>query len=342
MVSVGIIGASGYVGGELLRLLLSHPEITSVQAASDSFRGKSVGIIHPHLRDANGLHFIGRTEVQACDVVFLAMSHGSASGQISIWQGVAPITIDLSADFRLKDPKLYEQYYGHPHTAPEFIPSFVSGIPEFSRSEVGAGDYIAGPGCTALAAILAVKPLSQAGVIGRRVFVDAKVGSSGSGSHPALSTHHPLRAGGTRVFKPSGHRHEAEVSAFCGIQAYMTVTSVDSVRGVLVAAYCDLTSPITETELRAIYRACYLNEPFTRLVKRKGNGPFTLPEPRLLTGTNFCDVGFSLTMDGNCVVVFAALDNLTKGAAGNGVHCMNIRFGFAETVGLTSLNSHPL
>tara|TARA_R110002020_G_scaffold36373_6_gene109294 strand:- start:59 stop:1087 length:1029 start_codon:yes stop_codon:yes gene_type:complete len=341
MVSVAVMGASGYVGGELLRLLLGHPEINSVQAASDTRAGALIGDVHPHLRGQSTLQFVARTAIAPCDVLFLAMSHGAAAADPAAWMGIARITIDLSADFRLKDLSLYEQYYGHPHAAPDMLGQFVPGIAEFERQALASADYIAGPGCSALAASLAIRPLSQAGLIAGPVFVDAKVGSSGAGAVPSPSSHHSLRAGGVRVFKPAGHRHEAEISALCGLQAYLTVTSVDAVRGILVAAYCALSRPVTDNELRAVYRAAYGAEPFVRLVKRRGEGPFTLPEPRLLTGTNFCDVGFAQTRDTRCVVAFAALDNLTKGAAGNALQCMNIRLGLAEQAGLKALSVHP-
>ncbi|MEF2074660.1 N-acetyl-gamma-glutamyl-phosphate reductase [Consotaella aegiceratis] len=341
MVAIAIMGASGYVGGELLRLLLSHPDVNSVQAASDLHAGAPIGDVHPNLRGESDLHFVNRAAIQPCDVLFLCMPHGSAAADLAAWQGIAEITIDLSADFRLKDTKIFEQYYGHPHLAPEMLQKFVLGIPEFERQALTSANYIAGPGCSALAASLAIRPLSQAGVITDQVFVDSKVGSSGAGSTAVPSSHHPLRAGGVRVFKATGHRHEAEVSAICNLHAYLTVSSIDAVRGVLVAAYCELSYPVEDNDLRAIYRAMYGREAFVRLVKRKREGPYALPEPKLLTGTNYCDVGFAQTRDGRCVVAFAALDNLTKGAAGNAVHCMNIRLGLNERVGLNFISTHP-
>jgi LysW-gamma-L-alpha-aminoadipyl-6-phosphate/LysW-L-glutamyl-5-phosphate reductase len=342
MVSVAIIGASGYVGGELLRLLLGHAGVTSIQVGSDTAKGLSIGDVHPNLRGWTDLKFVGRKEIRPCDVVFLSMPHGTASADLSTWQGLASVTIDLSADFRLKDLELYEKYYRRPHEAPEALDHFTTGIPEVARQDLKAADYIAGPGCSALAAILAIRPLSQAEVIESRVFVDSKVGSSGAGAAPSQSTHHPIRAGAARIFKASGHRHEAEISSVCRVRAYLTVSSLDMVRGILIAAYCDLAREVSDNDLRAIYRDSYASEPFVRLVKRKGEGPHALPEPKQLVGTNFCDVGFARTLDGTGVVAFAALDNLTKGAAGNAVHCMNIRLGLDERAGLGSLSTYPV
>ena len=342
MISVAVVGASGYVGGELMRLLMLHPEVSSLQATSDTLRGKPISSAHTNLRGATDLKFIGREEVVFCDVLFLAMPHGSSSVNVAAWNSIAKVIIDLSADFRLKDMHAYNSYYKTPHAAPELLPSFVSGIPEYFRDQLRTANRIAGPGCTALAAILAIKPLRLADVIESSVFVDSKVGSSGSGARARSATHHPLRAGGIRVFKATGHRHEAEISAFCDVNAYVTVSSIDAVRGILVAAYCVLQRNLTDNNLRDVYRSAYASEPFTRLVKRRGEDAFSLPEPKLLSGTNYCDVGFSQTRDGRCVVAFAALDNLTKGAAGNAVHCMNIRFGFDETFGLKHFSLHPV
>ncbi|WP_170565842.1 N-acetyl-gamma-glutamyl-phosphate reductase [Ruegeria atlantica] len=342
MVHVAIVGGSGFVGGELSRLLLAHPEVTKLQVTSESRAGKPLGTVHPNLRHHTDQAFIRKEDLNPCDVIFLAMPHGAAASEVSIWQNKATVVIDLSSDFRLNDMALYERYYGGLHTATHLCSQFTPGIPEFYRNELRSADRIAGPGCTAIAGILALRPLRASGVIEPRVYVDSKVGSSGSGARVGLGTHHPLRSGVTRVFKPTGHRHEAEIVTQCDVIPHVTVNSVDMVRGILLTAFCTLSHPVSDRDIRKIFREAYADEPFTRLVKRQGQAGYTLPEPKILTGTNYCDIGYALTDDGSGLIAISALDNLMKGAVGNAIHCMNIRMQFPETAGLTSISLHPV
>jgi len=342
MTNVAVLGASGYVGGELLRLLYSHPDIKTIQAVSERYAGKQLGSVHPHLRAISDIRFVSRKEYISSDIQFLAMPHGGSSANTKSWLGKAAVTIDLSADFRLKDIDLYEHYYGEEHKAPELSKDFVPGIPEIYRDDIRNSNCIAVPGCNALAGVLALHPLKKSNIIETSVFIDTKVGSSGAGTQVSLSNHHSVRSGGVRVFKPTGHRHEAEIISHCKLTPYITVNSVDMVRGILLTAFCRLNKNVQEKDIRAVYREAYSNEPFTRLVKLKRQGIFSMPEPKILSGTNYCDVGFHLSSDGKALIAISALDNLTKGAAGNAIHCMNINMQIPEHSGLDYINQFPI
>jgi N-acetyl-gamma-glutamyl-phosphate/LysW-gamma-L-alpha-aminoadipyl-6-phosphate reductase len=221
---------------------------------------------------------------------------------------------------------------------------FVYGLPERYRAELAGARYISGVGCNATVTNLALAPLASAGLLaGASVVADVKVGSSEGGARPSEGSHHPERSGAVRSFKPTGHRHQAEVRQALGhdFDLYMSVTSIELIRGALVTAHCLLPTPVTEKELWKIYRQAYKNEPFIRLVKQK-TGIFRYPDPKLLPGTNFCDVGFEVEEGTNRVVIIAALDNLMKGAAGSAVQSMNVMLGWPETTALEFPGLHPV
>jgi N-acetyl-gamma-glutamyl-phosphate/LysW-gamma-L-alpha-aminoadipyl-6-phosphate reductase len=252
--------------------------------------------------------------------------------------------VDTSADFRLRDSAIYAQWYGEAHPAPTWLDKFVYGLPERYRTELATANYTSGVGCNATVTNLALAPLADAGLLaGGQVVADVKVGSSEGGARPSEGSHHPERSGAVRSFKPTGHRHQAEVRQLLGddFELYMSVTSVELVRGALVTAHCFLNQKVAEKEVWKIYRQAYKQEPFIRLVKQK-SGIFRYPEPKLLAGTNFCDVGFEVEEGTNRVVVIAALDNLMKGAAGSAVQAMNVMLGWPETTGLEFPGLHPI
>ncbi|HEY0736675.1 MAG TPA: N-acetyl-gamma-glutamyl-phosphate reductase [Herpetosiphonaceae bacterium] len=338
---IAVIGGSGYIGGELIRLLLQHPHATLAQATSTRYAGRSLAVAHPNLRGQTDLTFVQPEAVEPCDALFLALPHGTAMQTLSRWLELAPLVIDLSADFRLRDAADYTAYYGGPHPAAEWLSRSVPGIPELNRDQLRDARLIAVPGCMANAAILALYPLVAAGLLQQPVIVDARTGSSGSGAEPNLSSHHAERSGVMRVFKPLGHRHTAEIRQICWVPIYMTATAVEAVRGVQVIAHVTLPAPMTEKEIWSLYRRRYTAEPFIRLVKQR-TGVYRLPEPKILSGTNFCDVGFALDADGQHLVVIAALDNLVKGGAGNAIQCLNIVHGWDERAGLRFAGLHPV
>jgi N-acetyl-gamma-glutamyl-phosphate/LysW-gamma-L-alpha-aminoadipyl-6-phosphate reductase len=348
-ITASIAGGSGYTGGELLRLLLGHPEVEVAQVTSERRAGKRVVGVHPNLRKRTSLTFSRVEELQPCDVLFLCLPHGSSGGQIDRFMEVAPVVIDLSADFRLHDPDAYPRWYGHDHPHPQLLERFVYGIPELHREQMRTADAISSAGCLATAAILGLYPLFCEGLVDvqRPVVVEVKTGSSGAGAEEGLASHHPERSGVMRSFKPTGHRHTAELEQELTPDGgerpriAFSATAVEAVRGVLATSHVFLRTPLAERDLWQVYRRCYGTEPFIRLVKESG-GLYRYPEPKILTGSNYCDVGFEVDAGSDRVVVMAALDNLMKGAAGQAVQAMNIRFGFPEETALDFPGLHPI
>ncbi|GAA1675092.1 N-acetyl-gamma-glutamyl-phosphate reductase [Fodinicola feengrottensis] len=338
MIRAAIVGGSGYIGGELLRLLLCHPNIEVTQASSDRLRGQRVDTAHPNLRGRTDLAFCGRDELADSDVLLFATPHRATMDLLPKLADSARHVIDLSADFRLRDPWLYQQHYGVMHSAPELIDDFVPGLPELGHREaLRTADRISVPGCMATAAILALAPIAD--LVEPEVTVDARTGSSGSGASASTADSHPQRSGAMRVFAPTGHRHEAEIGQATGLSARMTATGVEAVRGVQVVCQAQARNPLTELDLRRAYRAFYGTEPFVRVVAHR-RGAFRYPDPKVLLGSNYCDVGFAV--DGRRVTAMGALDNLVKGGAGAAVQCLNIRMGWPETLGLDFPGLHPI
>ena len=348
MADVSIIGGSGYVGGELLRLLIDHPGVTVNQVTSERNAGKFVRALHPNLRKKSDLKFVSAEQLAPCDVLFVALPHGVAMGRMAELRRLANVVIDLSADFRLRNPADYPKWYGKEHTAPALLNEFVYGIPELHREEIRESNAISSAGCMATTAILGLYPLYRAGVVDttQPVVIEAKTGSSGAGGEPSLGSHHPERSGAMRSFMPTGHRHSAEVIqelTFNGLTppVAFSATAIEAVRGILATSHVFLKEPLPEKEIWTIYRAAYKDEPFMRLVK-EASGIHRYPDPKILSGANWCDVGFERDPDSNRLVVMAALDNLMKGAAGQAVQTFNIRCGQPETTGLEFPGLHPI
>jgi len=344
LIKASIVGASGYAGGELLRLLLGHPLVEVVQATSESHLGEFVYQQHPNLRKRTTLKFTSREVLEPSDVLFLALPHGESQKHIDHYAGLAPKIIDLAADFRLRDLHLYEKYYGERHAAPGWLERFVYGLPELHRQEMSAACYISGVGCNATASILALLAPLKAGLLDleKPVIVDVKVGSSEGGQTPNPGSHHPERANIIRTFSAYGHRHTAEVMQELGLPlVHLTMTSVDLVRGALAAAHAFVKPGVTEKDLWKAYRAWVETEPFARIVKDK-RGIYRVPEPKILAGSNYFDVGFELDPETGHVVCLAAIDNLMKGASGSAVQSMNLICGFDETLGLDFPGLHPI
>jgi N-acetyl-gamma-glutamyl-phosphate/LysW-gamma-L-alpha-aminoadipyl-6-phosphate reductase len=348
-VRASVAGGSGYTGGELIRLLLDHPEVEVGQVTSERRAGKRIVGVHPNLRKRTNLTFVSVDDLEPCDVLFLALPHGFSGQNIDRYLSLAPVIIDLSADFRLRDPDDYPRWYGHEHPHSDLLSRFVYGIPELHREEMKTADYISSAGCLATAAILGLYPLAREQVIDlqRPVVIEVKTGSSGAGADEGLASHHPERSGVIRSFKPTGHRHTAEVEQELRLDGArgpcvsFSATAVEAVRGVLATAHAFLNRPLTERDLWQVFRGVYGREPFIRLVK-ESSGLYRYPEPKILTGSNYCDVGFELSERDGRVVVMAAVDNLMKGAAGQAVQAMNVRFGFPEEAGLEFSGLHPI
>jgi N-acetyl-gamma-glutamyl-phosphate/LysW-gamma-L-alpha-aminoadipyl-6-phosphate reductase len=344
VVRVSIIGASGYVGGELARLLLFHPEVDLAQVTSERLAGKPFTSAHPNLRGHIALQFVPASKVEPCDLLFLALPHGEASGKIEQFAALAPRIVDCSADFRLRDADAYARWYGRAHPAPEWLAKFVYGLPELHREQIRSASYVSGVGCNATASNLALLPLVRAGLLdpARDVVVEVKVGSSEGGAQSSDSSHHPERSGAVRSFAPTGHRHSAEIAQATGLeQVHLSITSVELVRGALATAHVFPRQPLSEKDLWRAYRAAYSGEPFVRIVRER-QGTYRLPEPKILAGSNYADVGFALDESTGRVVSICAIDNLMKGAAGTAVQCMNLMSGFDERAGLGFPGLHPV
>lgn len=346
--TVSIVGASGYAGGELLRLLLDHPQVEIKQATSERNAGSYIHFTHPNLRGRTRLQFVSANELKACDLLFLGLPHGGAMERIERFTTLAPRIVDLSADFRLRNPDDYLKWYGKPHTNPAWLAKFVYGLPELYRDVVRNTHYVSGVGCNATATNLAIYPLFAAGVVEaeRGVICEVKVGSSEGGNASSDATHHPERAGVMRSFAPTGHRHTAEVLQAIGLtgvetEVHLSATAIDNVRGVLATAHLFAKPGVTEKDLWRAYRQIYRNEPFIRIVK-EGAGIYRYPEPKILTGSNYADVGFEYDPETRRIVALCAIDNLMKGAAGTAVQCMNLMLGWEETMGLTFPGLHPI
>lgn len=342
---VSLVGASGYTGGELLRLLIDHPRVEIAQATSRSQPGVFVHSVHPNLRGRAKLQFTHPSELEPCDVLFLCLPHGEASKQIEHYATLGHRVIDLSADFRLRSNDSYTKWYGSPHPAPAWLDRFRYGLPELQRAHLRGARLASGVGCNATAMNLALLPLARAGLI-RQAVCDLKVGSSEAGNAHSPGSHHPERSGAVRSFAPTGHRHFAEVEQEImqphgRFELHLSITSVELVRGVLCTAHVFPTRALAERDLWKLYREAYRDEPFVRLVKESA-GLHRHPEPKILAGSNFCDVGFEIDPDTGRIVVLSAIDNLMKGAAGSAVQCMNLMCGFDETTGLTFPGLHPI
>ncbi|WP_258574197.1 N-acetyl-gamma-glutamyl-phosphate reductase [Actinomadura parmotrematis] len=338
-VRAGVVGASGYIGGELLRLLLGHPHVEVAVATSARLAGRPVDAAHPNLRGFTDLTLVAPDALEPVDVLFTAAPHTETMARMPEFLGLAEQVVDLSADFRLRDPAVFARYYGEPHAAPGLLGGFACGLPELHRKELADADRVSVPGCMATAAILALAPAAAAGLIGPDVVVDARTGSSGSGATAGPANTHAERSGALRVFAPAGHRHEAEIAQATGLDVRMTATGVEAVRGVQVVCHAKLAGGAGERDLWRAYRERYAGEPFVRLVARR-RGPHRLPDPKILAGSNLCDVGFAVDGRGGATLV-AALDNLVKGGAGGAVQSLNVRRGWPERTGLAFPGLHP-
>ncbi|HVB52914.1 MAG TPA: N-acetyl-gamma-glutamyl-phosphate reductase [Candidatus Acidoferrales bacterium] len=345
MTRVTVIGGAGYVGGELVRLLLGHPGLELQQVTSGSHRGRPLPSVHPNLRGFTELRFADPGKLEPCDAVIC--SGAGSPGDLSVGQlrELTPLVVDCGPRLRLRDGDQYRSWYGRDPEPAGLLAEAVYGLPELNRAELSQAQLASGVGCSAAATILALLPVARAGwPLAAPVFVEARFGSSAAGSQPSPSGHHPERSGAVRVFAPEGHRHQAEVAQALGWdQAQLSYggVAVEMVRGISVSVRCLLQRPVTEAELWEAFRSTYQNEPFVRIVAQR-SGLHRYPDPRWLAGTNICDVGFALDRSRERVTLMAALDNLGKGAAGNAIQALNCMLGLEERAGLGFTGLHPL
>jgi N-acetyl-gamma-glutamyl-phosphate/LysW-gamma-L-alpha-aminoadipyl-6-phosphate reductase len=351
ILKIGIVGGSGYVGGELLRILLLHPNVEVTIVTSRKSAGEYIFNVHPNLRGITQLKFVPQniSELKKkCDIVFTATPHGSAVNLVPELLQVGLKVIDMSADFRLKNPEDYEKWYGWKHSSPELLKKAVYGLPELHREEIRKANLVACPGCMATASILGLAPIVKAGLVEKdKIIVDLKVGSSGGGAKPTIVSHHPERFGGVRPYKVIGHRHIAEVQQELNVITKndnliaFTPHAVNMVRGILATIHAFPNQVIKNKDIWNVLRDFYSDEPFIRLVKYK-KGPYKLPDPKIVLGTNFCDIGFEIDSRVNRLLIFSAIDNMIKGASGQGIQCLNILMGIPEKSGLNSIGFHPM
>lgn len=344
MTTVSILGGSGYGGGELLRLLLAHPCVEVKQVTSRSHLGEYVYQVHPNLRKRTQLKFSDPAALEPVDILFLAQPHGQAQNHIEEYAKLAQKVIDLAADFRLRNAEFYEKWYGEKHAAPDWLSKFVYGLPELHRAELATANYVSGVGCNATASNLALLPLVKADLLDTSapIIIEIKVGSSESGAEGNTGSHHAERANVIRTFSAFGHRHTAEVIQEMGVNdVSLTMTAVDLVRGVLATAHAKVKSGVAIKDLWKAYRAVANENPFLRIVKEQ-RGIYRVPEPKILAGSNYADLGFELDESNGHIVAMCAIDNLMKGASGSAVQCMNLMMGWEETTGLEFMGLHPI
>lgn len=344
MIRATIVGGSGYTGGELLRLLISHPRVDLVQVTSRRHLREYVYQVHPNLRKQTALKFSDPEKLKPTDVLFLALPHGHSQKKIEHYAEIAAYIVDLSADFRLRAQQDYERWYGSVHASPQWLERFVYGLPELHRADICSAHYVSGVGCNAAASILSLLPVVKAGLLDdeKPIILEIKVGSSEGGADGNPGTHHPERSSVVRTFSPFGHRHTAEVIQELGLNHIsLTMTSVDLVRGALATAHGTVRSGVSTKDLWKAYREVARENPFLRVVKER-RGVYRVPEPKILAGANFADLGFDLDPESGHIVSICAIDNLMKGASGSAVQCMNLMLGFNETLGLEFPGLHPI
>ena len=337
-IKVGIFGGSGYGGSELLRILLFHPNVEVVFVTANEHAGKPVKDVHRNLHGLTELHFIKDPEnLDGLDCLFLALPHGQAMSIVPSLPAQSR-AIDLSGDFRLRDESVFEKFYKQPHTAMDAQRDFVYGLTETNREAIRTARLIANPGCFATATLLGLAPLVANGLLSGRVVVDAKTGSSGSGAKAAANTHHPQRMNSFYAYKPFTHQHVPEIEQelnhvgdWTNELVFMT-HSLPVSRGIFASIYAETKRELSQSELRQLFADYYRESFFVRLVDGS-------PDINWVKTTNFCDLGFAAR--GKQVVVFSAIDNLVKGAAGQAVQNMNLMFGLEEKTGLVFAGSNP-
>ena len=338
---LAIFGGSGYGGSELLRILLLHPNAEIKFVTANEQAGKAVSEVHRNLLGLTNLQFMKAPEdlesLANLDCVFLALPHGQAM-EIAPRVPANVKVIDLSGDFRLRDASVFALHYGREHSAMDAQSQFVYGLTETNREVIKTSRCVANPGCFATATLLGLAPLVANNLLSCRVIVDAKTGSSGSGAKPAANTHHPQRSNSFYAYKPFTHQHVPEIEQelksigdWSNELIFMT-HSLPVSRGIFASIYTETKREISAAEARAMFADFYRDSFFVRLVDGS-------PDINWVKTTNFCDVGFAAR--GRQLVVFTALDNLVKGAAGQAVENMNLMFGLDEKTGLMLTGSNP-
>lgn len=338
MIKAAVLGATGYAGIELVRLLTRHPEVSIELLGSKSFAGQKISDVYQNFRHILELECT-EADVEAaakCDVAFTALPHGASKSVIPSLIDAGLKVIDLSGDYRYDDPKVYEQWYNQPHSSPELLKESVYGLCELHRDKIKDARLIGNPGCYTTCSILGAAPLLASGLADdKNIIVDAKSGVTGAGRGLGLAYHFCECTENTKAYKVATHRHTSEIEqelshvANKPIMLSFTPHLVPQKRGILATIYMNLTKPATAQEVWNIYNDFYKDEYFVR-VKALGE----LPETKHVAGSNFVDIGVCVDTRLNRAVIVSAIDNIVKGAAGQAVQNMNLMFGLDEKTGL--------
>ena len=337
MIKVGIVGGTGYTGVELLRLLASHPSIELVAITSRSEKGKPVSALFPNLRGIVDMPFTEPTvaNLKDCDVVFFATPHGVAQNLVPEILAAGIRVVDLSADFRIRDIDIWEKWYAQKHAAPQLVSKAVYGLPEFNRDEIADANLVACAGCYPTSVQLGLKPLLEAGAIDvSDIIANSASGVSGAGKQANVATLLSEAGDNFKAYGASGHRHQPEIEQgladMAGEPVGLTFVPhlLPIIRGIHTTLYVDLKQQ--DTDVQSLFEAHYANEPFVDVLE-----PNSYPETRTVRGSNQCRIAIHKPGNGKKVVILVVEDNLTKGASGQALQCMNIMFGLDEDAGLT-------
>lgn len=346
MIKVGIIGATGYAGGELVRLLLQRDDVEIIWFGSRSYVGQDYASIYQNMyqiADAECREDDMLELAKAADVIFTATPQGFCASAVNEEILSRTKIIDLSADFRIKDVKVYEQWYGITHAAPQFIEEAVYGLPEINREKIRGARLIANPGCYPTCSFLSIYPLVKEGLIDpATLIIDAKSGTSGAGRGAKVNNLYCEVNESIKAYGVAGHRHtpeiEEQLSLMAGRPVVLNFTPhlVPMDRGILITAYASLTEKLSSEEVRAVYQRYYEKEEFVRVLKTE-----VCPETRWVKGSNFVDVSAKVDSRTNRVIMMGAMDNMVKGAAGQAIQNMNLMFGLPEHKGLRLVPMFP-
>ncbi len=343
---VAVCGASGYTGAELLRILHKHPKVEVTAVTSERSAGQSPSELYPHLHAYSGLEFEPldyKKLARKADMFFLALPHAASQEAVSYFHSKGKKVIDLSADFRLKNPAVYESWYNTPHTKLKALGVAVYGLPELHRKEIKKATLVANPGCYPTATILGIAPALRAGLVeAQGIVVDAKSGTTGAGRKSDQALSYCEVNEGFKAYGVAAHRHtpeiEQELSSIAGKPLRLDFTPhllpVD--RGILSTIYMRMAAGYGDGDIENAYAAAYLKEPFVEVLP-----PGEFPNIKDVRGSNYCRIGFKLNQRTGTLIVVSVIDNLVKGASGQAVQNMNLMMGFGETTALTDMALCP-
>jgi N-acetyl-gamma-glutamyl-phosphate reductase len=341
-IRVAVVGATGYTGGELLRLLAGHPAVRLTVVTSEQSAGKPVADSFPSLArviDLPLVAFDAEKVAEKADVAFVALPSGAAMEAAAALSRLGRKVVDLSPDYRFVDPTVYQRWYGNPHRYAQLLSKAVYGLPELHRRRIAKARVVGNPGCYPTGALIALAPLVRKRLVkpGAPVIIDAKSGISGAGRGAALPYHFPEANEGLMAYKIGRHRHQPEITQELGRlstsppSVVFTPHLTPMTRGIFCTIYVETTKALTPERVIALYRAAYRGEPFVRVLE-----PGESPQTKAVWGSNFCDLGAASSPETRWVILMAAIDNLVKGAAGQAIQNMNLMCGMPETMGLSA------